>query len=108
MPAGEMGVTEKISVGGIDLRLRRRELGVVFRQLFEQSHNGEGVRVGIRVEQDYIIEVGGHVGRAFDEPSRHRTAPLWHYQPLEVARGSAECRVGYRVFVNRYLMERRD
>ena len=108
-------MTEKISVGGTDLRLRLRELEVVFPQLFEQSHNCEDVSGGIRVEHDNIIEVGGHVGQAFDdfidhleEPLRRQAAPLWHDQPLEEARGSAECREGYRVFVNRYLVERRD
>ena len=107
-------MTEKISVGGTDLRLRLRELEVVFPQLFEQSHNGEDVSGGIRVEHDNIIEVGGHVGQAFDdfidhleEPLRRQAAPLWHDQPLEEARGRAECRERDRV-LNRYLVKRRD
>ena len=90
MPAGEMGVTEKISVGGVDLRLRKREMKVVFSQLLEQSLNGEDVSGGIRIEHDNVIEVGGHVGNAFDyfvhhldEPSRRRASPLWHDQPFE-------------------------
>ena len=47
---GGYGVTEKIIVGGTNLRLRRRELEVMFLQLFEQSRNGEDVSGGIRVE----------------------------------------------------------
>ena len=108
-------MTEKISVGGTDLRLRRRELEVVFPQLFEQSRNGQDVSEGIRIELDNVIEVGGHVGKAFydlvdhlDELSRRRGAPLWHDQPLEEARGREECRERDRVFVSRYPVERRD
>ena len=70
---------------------------------------------GIRIEHDNVIEVGGHVDKAFDdfvdhldEPSRRRAVPLWHEQPLEDARERAECRERDRVFVNRYLVERRD
>ena len=108
-------MTEKIPVSGTDLRLRRRELEVVFPQLFEQSRIGEDVSGGIRIEHDNVIEVGGHVGKAFDdfvdhldEPSRRRAAPLGHDQPLQEARGRAECRERDRFFVNRYLVERRD
>ena len=43
-----------------------------------------------------------------DEPSQRRATPLWHDQPLEEARGRAECRERDRVFVNRHLVERRD
>ena len=76
-------MTEKTHVCDIDFRLRRRELEVVFPQLFQHSHNGEDVSAGIRIEDDNVIEVGGHVGKAFDdfvdhldEPSRRRAAPL--------------------------------
>ena len=47
---GGDGVNEKVRVCGTDLRLRRRELEVMFLQLFEQSRNGEDVSGGIRVE----------------------------------------------------------
>ena len=109
------GEIERISVGGTDLRLRNRELQAMFAQVFEQSRNGVDVSGGIRIEHDNIIEVGGHVGKAFydfvdhlDESSWRRVAPLWHDQRLEEARGRAECREGDRVFMNRYLVERSD
>ena len=51
----------------------------MFPQLFEQSRNGQDVSEGIRIELDNVIEVGGHVGKAFydlvdhlDELSRRR------------------------------------
>ena len=75
-------MTEKIRVGGADFSLRRREFEVVLPQLLEQLLNVEDVSGGIRIEDD-VIEVGGHVGKAFhdfvdhrDEPSRCRAAPL--------------------------------
>ena len=43
-----------------------------------------------------------------DEPSQRRATPLWHDQPLEEARGRAECRERDRVFVDHYLVDRRD
>ena len=112
---GRDGVTENIRVGGTDLRLRQRQNEVVFPKLFEQSRNGEDVSGGIRIEHDNIIEVSGHVGKAFhdfldhhDEPSRRLAAPLWDDQPPEEARGHAQCPERGRVLVNRYLVERRD
>ena len=108
------GATEKIRVGGTDLRFRRRELEVVFLQLFEQSRNGEDVSGEIRIEDINVIEVGGHAVKAFDdfvdhpdEPSRRRAAPLRHDQLLEEARGRTECRVRDRVFVNQHPVKGR-
>ena len=67
---------------------------------------------GIQIEGDNVIEVGDHIGKTFDdfvdhldEPSRRRAAPFWYDQPLEEARGCAECRERDRVFVNRYLVK---
>ena len=112
MLAGGNGVTEKMRIGGTDRRLRRRELEVVFQRLLELSQSGEDVSEGIRIEDDDIIEAGGHVGKTFkdfvdhlDEPSRRRAVPLWHDQPLKEARGRTECRERDRVFVNRCLVE---
>ena len=60
-------MTETSRVGGTDLRLRRRDLTVVFLQLLEQVLNVEDVSGGIRVEGNDVVEAGGHVGRTFDD-----------------------------------------
>ena len=86
----------------------------LFPRLLEQSLNGEDVSEGNRIEDDGVIKVGGRVVKSFyyfidhlDEPSRRRAASLRHDQPLEEARGRADCRERDRVFVGRYLVEQR-
>ena len=74
-----------------------------------------GVKGGVGVEDDGVIEIGSEAVEALDdlvddldEPPWSRAASLWHYQPLEETRGCAEGIKRYRVRIHCYLMKRKD
>ena len=55
-------MAETICVGGTDLSLRRRELEIVLSELLERFLGVEDVGSRVQIENDDVIEVGGHIG----------------------------------------------